>query len=184
MPPAHASAGTMVAPVFDICVDGRRRNAQPHPDGSAEQPEKDGFGEELGADMAPGGAEGAAESDLRAALEHGDDHDVRDADRADQQGDGAEAEEQAVQRALGVRLGHQGVGGLADVDLAGVLRVGGRGQEVVHCGDPAVSGAEVDRWLGVAVEAEVAGFRAGGVPIRTEVSMSEASGAGLRIPAR
>ena len=40
--------------------------------------------------------------DLGAALEHGDEHDVRDADGADEQGDGAESEEEAVERALGV----------------------------------------------------------------------------------
>ena len=104
--------------------------------------------------MAFGGAEGAAQADLGAAFEDGDDHDVGDADRADEQGDGAEAEEQAVERALGVGLGDQGVGGLADVDLAGVLRVGGRGEQVVDGVDPVGLGAEVDGG-GVAVEAEV-----------------------------
>ena len=89
-----------------------------------------------------------------------DDHDVGDADRADQEGDGAEAEEQAVERALGVGLGDEGVGGLADVDPAGVLRVGGGGEEVVDGVDPVVLGAEVDG-RGVAVEAQV--FLGGGV---------------------
>ena len=74
-----------------------------------------------------------------------------DADRADQEGDGAEAEEQAVQRALGVGLGDQGVGGLADVDLAGILRVCGGGEEVVDGDNAVVLGAEVDGG-GVTVE--------------------------------
>jgi hypothetical protein len=49
----------------------------------------------LGSDLAFGGAEAAAEADLGAALEHANKHDVGDADRADQQRDGAEAEEQS-----------------------------------------------------------------------------------------
>ena len=93
--------------------------------------EEDGFGEELGADVTFGGAEGAAQPDLGAAFEDRDDHDVGHADRADQEGNGAEAEEQAVEGTLGVGLGDQSGGGLADVDLAGVLGVGGGGQEAV-----------------------------------------------------
>ena len=69
--------------------------------------------EELDADVALGGAERAAQPDLGAALEHGDEHDVGDADGADEQGDGAEAEEQAVERALGGGAGDERVGGLA-----------------------------------------------------------------------
>ena len=65
-----------------------------------------------------GGPEGAAQPDLGAAFEDRDDHDVRDADRADEEGDGTEAEEQAVEGALGVGSGDEGVGRLADVDLA------------------------------------------------------------------
>ena len=57
------------------------------------------------ADLRSGGAERAAQADLRAAFEHADDHDVGDADRADEQRDGAEAEEQAVEGALGVGFG-------------------------------------------------------------------------------
>ena len=78
--------------------------------------------------MAFGGAEAAAQSDLGAAFEDADEHDVGDADGADEQGDGAEAEEQAVQRAFGVGLGDQRVGGLGDVDLVGVFGVGGGGE--------------------------------------------------------
>src|SRR5580704_15928050 len=62
--------------------------------------------------------------DLLAAFQHRDDHDVGDADRADQQGDRAEAEEQGVQGALGVSLRGKHVRGLGDIDLAGVFRVG------------------------------------------------------------
>ena len=73
--------------------------------GAAEQGEQDRLGEELGADVALGGAERAAQADLGAAFEHGDDHDVGDADGADEQRDGAEPEEEAVERALGVGAG-------------------------------------------------------------------------------
>ncbi len=50
-------------------------------------------------DLAPGGAQGAAQPDFLAAVQHRDDHDVGDADRADEQGDRAQAEEQGVERA-------------------------------------------------------------------------------------
>jgi len=48
------------------------------------------------------GAEGAAEPDLAAPFQHGDDHDVGDADVAHDQGDRAEGEEQAAERGGGV----------------------------------------------------------------------------------
>src|SRR5207237_3983574 len=54
----------------------------------------------------------------------------------------------------GVGLGDQGVRGLADVDAAGVLRVGGVGQEVVDSVHSLVLGAKVDG-RGVSVEAQV-----------------------------
>ena len=63
------------------------------PDDAADRGEQDRFAEELGADLALGRAEGAAEADLRAAFQHRDDHDVGDADGADDQGHDAEAEE-------------------------------------------------------------------------------------------
>src|ERR1022692_3113181 len=49
---------------------------------------------------------------LGAAFEHRDDHDVGHPDRADQQRDGAQSEEQGVERALGVGLGGERVRGL------------------------------------------------------------------------
>jgi signal transduction histidine kinase len=89
-----------------------------------------------------GRAQRAAQADLGAAFQHGDDHDVGDADGPDEQGHRAEAEEQAVERALGVglfgqlgRLAEQG-GAVADgehvraqaVDLGQQARLGGGGQ--------------------------------------------------------
>ena len=63
---------------------------------AAEGRQEQGFGQELLGDVAAGGAEGAAQADLGAAFEDRDDHDVGDADTADEQGDGSQAEEQAV----------------------------------------------------------------------------------------
>jgi len=90
--------------------------------GGAGQGQQDRLGQELGADLASGGAQRAAQPDLRAAFQHRDDHDVGHPDRADQQRDRAQAEEQGVERALGVGPGGERVRGLGDVDLAGAFR--------------------------------------------------------------
>jgi len=50
----------------------------------------------------------AAEPDFGASFEDGDEHDVADSDGADEQGDGAEAEEEAVQARLWRRLARRG----------------------------------------------------------------------------
>jgi len=50
--------------------------------------------------VAPGRPKGTAQPDLPAALQHGDDHDVGDADAADQDRDGAQAEEQPEKAVL------------------------------------------------------------------------------------
>ena len=84
-----------------------------------------------------------------------DEHDVADADGADEQRHRAEPEEEAVERAL--RLGARGErgGGLADVDLVRRFRVGGGGEDRLDRGRLARDAADVDRGR-VAVEAEVA----------------------------
>ena len=87
------------------------------------------FGGNKIADLILGGAEGAAEADFRAAFKDADEHDVGDADGADEEGDGAEAEEEAVERALGGRAGRQDGGGLADGDLVGSFGVCGSGED-------------------------------------------------------
>src|SRR3954451_13000080 len=92
-------------PVFGVGVDGGRSRAEPDTYGAAQQREQHRFGEELDADVSLGGAERAAEPDFGAAFEHADEHDVADADGADEQGDRAEAKEQAVERAFGVGAG-------------------------------------------------------------------------------
>src|SRR5262249_56763466 len=90
-------------------VAGRHGGADRAPADAASRGEQQRFGEELGADVGFGGAEGAAQADLAAPLEHRDDHHVGDADPADQQGDRAEAEKQRVERGFGGGAGGQHV---------------------------------------------------------------------------
>jgi hypothetical protein len=86
--------------VFGVGVDGGREGAYSDADCAAEKDEEDGFGEELDADVSFGGAECAAEADFGATFEDGDDHDVGHSYRADEEGDGAEAQEEVVEGAL------------------------------------------------------------------------------------
>src|SRR6266404_238188 len=72
-------------PVLGQGVDGGRRDAGGDAGSAADEGEQDGFGEELGADVPLGRAEGAAETDLGPPLEHPDEHDVADADGTDEQ---------------------------------------------------------------------------------------------------
>ncbi len=88
----------------------------------------DRFGKELCPDLPFGRAEAAAQADLAAALEDADEHDVGDADGADEQRDGAESEEEAIEGALRVGAGGERSGGLADVDLVRCFGVGGGGE--------------------------------------------------------
>ena len=129
-----------------VGVGGGGGRAGDDPGGAAGQGQQDGLGQELGADLAAGGAQRAAQPDLGAAFQHRDDHDVGHPDRANQQRDRAQAEEQGVERALGVGLGGQRGGGLGDADLAGVFRVGLRAEQVVHRGGGGrgIDGADVD----------------------------------------
>jgi hypothetical protein len=53
-------------------------------------------------------APSAAQPDFRPAFQDGDDHDVGHPDRADQQGNGAWAQEQGVERGLGGGLHREG----------------------------------------------------------------------------
>src|SRR6202040_38621 len=102
--------------------------------GAAGQGQQDGLGQELGADVAFGGAQGAAQPDLGAAFQDGDDHDVGDSDGADPQRDRAQPAVQGVQGALGGGRRGERAGRLGDGDLAGVRRVGLVGQEPVDGG--------------------------------------------------
>jgi hypothetical protein len=84
IPPAQAFGGDHDRPALRGGVDDRGGRADADADYSAREREQDRFGEELAADLVLGRAERASEPDLRAAFEHGDDHDVRDADGADE----------------------------------------------------------------------------------------------------
>jgi hypothetical protein len=137
MPLPQARAGDDEELVLGRGVDGSGQGACPDAVGPADEGEEDGFGEELHADGASVGSQGAAESDLGAAFKDGDDHDVGHPDRADEEGRCAETQEEIVEGALGLGLGHEGGRWLADVDLTRVLRVCGGAQEDVDAVDVA-----------------------------------------------
>jgi hypothetical protein len=103
--------GDHYGPALRAGVHGCCRGPGQHADDAAGDGQQDRLAEELGAYLALGRAEGAAEADLGAALEHRDDHDVGDADGADDQGHDAEAEEEAVERSGRGGAGGEGVGG-------------------------------------------------------------------------
>ena len=104
--------------------------------------------------MAAAGAQGSAQADLRTAFEDGDDHDVGDADPADQQGDRTQGEEKAVVGAFGGHFGLEDVGGMTRVDSGRVGRVDGGAQHGCDGVDLAGHGPQVDL-ARVAVESEV-----------------------------
>jgi hypothetical protein len=141
-------------PVLDGRVAGRGRRAEDDVGDPAEDGEQDGFGEELGADLAFGCAKRAAQPDLGAAFQDGNDHDVGHSDGPDEQGDGAEAEEQAVERAFRGGAGEQGGRRAADADFVGGRGFGGGGQDRLDGADLVGVGPPVDGG-GVPVEAEV-----------------------------
>src|SRR6516165_5720099 len=131
-------------PVLGGGINGGGGRAGRDPGGAAEDGEQDGFGQELGADLPPGSAEGTPEADLGPALQDRDDHDVGDSDAPDQQRHRAEAEEQAVERALGRGAGDQRGRGATDLDAAGGFGVGGGGEDLLDGGDLVGGRAHVD----------------------------------------
>jgi hypothetical protein len=79
--------------------------------------------------------------------------DVGDADGADQQRHSSEVHEKVVERTRRVSLGDQRGCGLAHLDLAQVLWVGGGGEHALHGVDLVGAGPEPDGG-GVAIEAD------------------------------
>ena len=75
------------------------------PDDAADEAHRRRLAQELAGDVAAAGAEGAAQPDLARALHHRHERDVGDADRADDEGDHAEQQEQAVDVGLHVVAG-------------------------------------------------------------------------------
>ncbi len=76
-------------------VAGGHRQPDEHAECAADQREEHRLDEELDPDVALRRTERAAHPDLGPALEDGDHHHVGDADAADEEGDGAEAEQRA-----------------------------------------------------------------------------------------
>src|SRR5262249_1069285 len=81
---APGGGGDDDRPALEVGVDGGGEHAHGGAGGGAEQSEHDGFAEELGADLPLRCAKGTAESDFGAAFEDADQHDVADADGADE----------------------------------------------------------------------------------------------------
>ena len=96
-------------------------------------PAKDGqdhcLGKKLPADVCLGRAESSSQSDLASPFNYRDHHHVGDADAANQQRHGAEAEEEGGQRIIGRRLGLEHLRS-THTDLLGVLWVSGRREDV------------------------------------------------------
>ena len=83
-------------------------------------------------DVAPGGAERSSQADLGTSFEDRDDHDIGDADAADEEGDGTETDEQPVVGAFGGYFGLEDVGGEGVGHGGGVGRVDGGVEHVGH----------------------------------------------------
>ena len=91
------------APASTSCSAETRdddERADARADDAAGQAHRGALEQELGGDVAPAGAERAAQADLADALEHRDERDVGDADRADEQRHAAEQQEQRVEVVL------------------------------------------------------------------------------------
>ena len=77
-------------------TSGRQKSPPAMPEQAADDREHDALGQELLRDVAPLGAQGAADADLAGPLGDGGQHDVHDADAADDQRDrGDQAQEHA-----------------------------------------------------------------------------------------
>ena len=86
-----------------------------------------GFRQELTDDVGLPCTDGAANSDFPGAFEHRGEHDVHDADTADQQRNAGDADHDYLEGELGAALLLQQAGGHDDVEIAGVLM--GAGQD-------------------------------------------------------
>src|SRR5690606_14978646 len=123
----------------DVSEGGDETLAAGQADGPAGEAEGDGLDEELDEDDGGPGADGLAEADLSGAFADADEHDVHDADAADEEADADDAAG-AGGDALGQRV--ELVDELLDdLDLEGVLLVSG---EVAH-----LAADEGDLGLGV-----------------------------------
>ena len=154
-----------------------------HPDRDADdaaESEQDRLAEELDR-MCPLVAPSARRRPIsRSPFEHGDHHDVGDADAADEERHGAEPEEQRVEGALRLGPGDECVRWSADRRPARLGRVGVEASTAYIGLDVVGVGSHVDGQR-VSVEVEV-GSRRRRYPTSTAVSISGAGGAGSRMP--
>ena len=139
-------------PRADRVPEGGTR-AEQHAAQPAQRGQQRRLGQELRGHVPPRGAERTAQADLGPPFQHGDDHDVGDADPADAHGDPAEGEEQAGERGPGLRPRGEHLGRLADLDALGQGRVRGERQHRRHRLHLIGLGPQVDLG-GVAAQAE------------------------------
>ena len=103
------------------------------------------FGQELADDVAARRPERPAQTDLRAALQHGHEHDVGDSESPDEQRDGPQTQEQGGERRCRRGPGSDRLGWPADLDLLGIRGVRGGRQDGSDVVDRRVRRADVDR---------------------------------------
>ena len=144
-PAASAPTGTSTSQPWAAGVHGRHDRAEEHTGEPAEEGQDAGFHEELPGDVTAPSTERPPHADLAPPLEHGDHHHVRDPDAADDEGDGAEPEQQVAQRGVGRGAGGQGIGRSRHVDLVRRLGVDAPGQHGPHLLDLVGHRADVQR---------------------------------------
>ena len=106
--------------------DLRQREAEHNSDQAADDRDQHRFRQELTNDVGLACADGAADSDFAGTLEHGGQHDVHDADTADQQRDAGDTDHDDAEDELRPPLLLQQAGGNGDVEIARVLVRGGQ----------------------------------------------------------
>src|SRR5262249_13918166 len=147
------------APVPGRGVDRGGEPAKDRSAGAAGEGEQGGLGDELHCNVGPGGTKSPAQPDLAPSFQDGDHHDVGDPDAADEQGDAAEGQEQALEGDGGVGARGERVRGVGDRDVLRGGRVGGRGENPGDSGHAGRAGPDVDLHGGAVGAQEAAGNR-------------------------
>ena len=112
---------TMVFHSAVRAISQARKKPKAMPEQAAADRDQDGFGEELADDIEAAGADGAADADFAGALHDGGEHDVHDADAADEQRDGGDRHHDVSEDGLrALLLGEQG-GGDGDAEILHVV---------------------------------------------------------------
>jgi len=111
--------------------------------------------------VATGSTERPANANLALSLEHRDHHHVRNADSADQQGNGAKPEEQATETVTGDVASLDGIGRTGDGDLIGCLGTDRGSDQRPHIVQPAVDNIHINRlWFKFGLEQRLRNRRA------------------------